>query len=142
MKIKYITNTGEIIRHGIESDLVADSIHSILEVQSFPSIPYWGLSVVNGEVVQKSAGEITKLTTAHNFNPALAIKRMGEVYTVAQQVALTPYFSILQSYMVAKNFAGLKLYANQLLTDTKVTQGEYNAFIGILEEQSLSLEDF
>ena len=68
MKVKYNTNTGEILGYAILGDLLAEEGEVILQTSANPPEPLREYQVIDGTVVKKSDVQIRSINTELKWN--------------------------------------------------------------------------
>lgn len=140
MKLKYRNSDGEIICMGEMPGLTAGDGETVIDIDAaIPSpLPHYRY---NNGIVSKSAEEIAAIDALANFKSEIAVGRMYEVFA-AEAVALAPYFGAIKDLMAWKNFSGLKLFIEGMVTAQIITQDQANSFKSILSEQNIDLDEF
>lgn len=151
MKLKYNTQTGEVLCMGEMPDLQAGNNESVVDVAfAIPSEPLNYFTFNGTALVRKDQGVIDAMNVYANFNPELAIAREAQVFDVSALARLMPVSYTINELIRFKNFwggvingspyAGLKQIGQGLVVAGTITQDDYDKLNGILQEQGIDLD--
>lgn len=145
MKLKYITQTGEIICMGSMPNLQSGDGEAVVDVAfEIPSEPLTYFTFDGQALVRKDQSVINKSNAEQGFNVDLMLGAMGLAFTGADAVNLAPYLSAIQNYASApfRNFKGIKDFVAGLVLMSKATQDQADAIYAIFAQQGINLGDY
>lgn len=148
MKLKYNTQTGEILCMGSMPEL---SGNDVVDVSfEIPSEPLNYFTFNGTALVRKDQDVIDSMNALSNFNPELAIARESIVFSASDLIRLMPVSYTINELIRFKNFwggvsngtpyAGLKQLGQALVTAQAITQDDYDKLNNILKEQGIDLD--
>ena len=135
MKIKYDTQTGEIICMGDMPQL-----DGAVEVDfDIPSEPLNYFTFDGAKLVRKEQGEIDRIQNEANFSFHALMGRLNQTMAPMSIFKLAPYTGALQSFCDWKNWAGIGAFLNSLIDAEIATVEEISQVVDAFEEQGISL---
>ncbi len=145
MKIKYKTQTGEIICMGDMPLLQAGNNEVVADVSfDIPSEPLNYFTFDGFNLIRKDQSVIDAMNAVNNFDVNLMLGAMGLTFTGADSVLLAPYLSAIQNYASApfRNFKGIKDFIAGLVLMGKATQGQADSLKAIFAQQGIDLASY
>lgn len=142
MKLKYNTQTNDIICMGAMPNLQAGANEAVVDVSFDVPSNLKHYTFDGTTLTQKSANDITKVDSENSFNVDVMTTRITEEIDDARELALLPYLGGIQSAAKAKNWAKLKALVNGLGVAQIATAQEVTDITAVIAEQGIVLGDY
>lgn len=143
MKLIYQDLDGEIVAMGFMVNPVVAPGNTIVFYGGDFVNPLYDYKYESGVIRAKTDLEKDQVYWCRLFNSDLAIAEINSNLSVTDLVKLSPYLAMVKSYMdypaPLRNFAQMKLVLQQMITDTILTQDQYDMMSAVVLEQGIDL---
>lgn len=140
--LSVINPVGLSVDDVFKKDVPSDAINPrIIERSELPSAEHRNAWVDDGGSISVSSEKVVKIKEG-NFDIELMTFRLGQEFTGSNAIALAPYLQAFRSLAQAKNFAGMKAFAQGMILDGKGTQQDAAKIREIILEQGINLDNY